>query len=213
MATTDFTHRGMMLMLSSPSGAGKTTLSRRLLKEQANLCFSVSMTTRPQRPREVEGEDYHFIDDAEFQRLLARGALLESSEIYGHHYGTPADVVEAHLAAGRDVLFEIDWCGYRQLAATCPADVVGVFILPPSLEELQRRLQQRAQDSEEAIAKRQQQVTEEISHWQDYDYVIINQDLDEAHDQLLHILKAERLKRARQTALSAFIEGLRQGDA
>lgn len=208
MEHTDSARRGLMLMLSSPSGAGKTTLSRRLLKEQTDLCFSVSVTTRPKRPREVDGEDYHFIDEAQFQQMCESGALLEQAEIYGHHYGTPAEVVLSHLAEGRDVLFEIDWHGYRQLAAKCPEDVVGVFILPPSLEELQRRLKQRAQDSEEAIAKRQQQVAEEISHWQDYDYVIVNQDLDAAHAQLVHILKAERLKRARQTQLAQFVKTL-----
>ena len=200
--------RGFMLALSSPSGAGKTTLSRRLMAQDEALRFSVSVTTRPKRPVEQDGKDYHFVDADQFEAMSQAGELLEHANVFGHQYGTPAKAVEQHLAAGHDVLFEIDWQGYRQLKEKCPQDVVGVFILPPSMPELQRRLTQRGQDEAQVMQQRMQQATSEISHWQEYEYVLMNTDLDVALENLGHIIEAERLRRERQLALPAFIQTL-----
>lgn len=200
--------RGFMFVLSSPSGAGKTTLSRRLLGSHSGLTMSVSVTTRPMRPGEIQNQDYYFIDRPEFDRLASAGELLEYATVFDHQYGTPAAPVERSLNQGVDVLFDIDWQGTRQLAEKRRDDLVSVFILPPSLEELETRLRRRAQDSEEVVQKRMAKAAAEISHWQEYDYVVINNDLDQALSKIVHILEAERSKRIRQTNLPVFIEQL-----
>jgi len=202
--------RGLMLVLSSPSGAGKTTLSRMLLADPA-VSLSVSVTTRPQRPAEREGEHYHFIDKARFDAMVANGALLEWAEVFGHRYGTPRAPVESALAAGRDVLFDIDWQGTQQMREKARHDLVSVFVLPPSAKELARRLHTRAQDSEEVIRSRMAKAADEMSHWAEYDYVIVNREVDHAFAELRAILAAERLKRERQTGLSDFVRRL-QGE-
>lgn len=201
--------RGLMFVLSSPSGAGKTTMSRKLLSQQENISMSVSVTTRKMRPGEVHGKDYYFIDKDSYNSMVERHELLEHAEVFGNFYGTPKAYAEAHLKAGQDVLFDIDWQGTKQLRATAPDDLVSVFILPPSLTELERRLRARAQDSEEVVQKRMEKAISEISHWTEYDYVILNQDLDEALVKITSILHAERLKRERQEGLGAFIETLK----
>ena len=200
--------RGLMFVLSSPSGAGKTTMSRKLLAAEKNVAMSVSVTTRPMRPGEVEGVDYYFIDEAEFQRLVAAGELLEHATVFDHHYGTPKTAVMQALESGRDVLFDIDWQGTRQLAQRCRDDLVSVFILPPTLEELERRLRSRAQDSDEVVRARMGKATQEISHWEEYDYVVINQDLDAAITHIQKILHAERFRRIRQLELGQFVRVL-----
>jgi guanylate kinase len=209
MATIDAAQRrGFMLVLSSPSGAGKTTLSRRLLTQHHGLALSISVTTRPARPREMDGQDYRFIDEPDFNAMAARKELLEYATVFGHHYGTPADAVEDHLQAGRDVLFDIDWQGTRQLAQMRRDDLVSIFILPPSMAELERRLRQRGQDSDEVIAQRMSRAAEEISHWDEYDYVLVNEDLDKALANIVHIIEAERQRRERQVELPAYIQTL-----
>ena len=200
--------RGLMLVLSSPSGAGKTTLSRRLLEADDGLALSVSVTTRPPRAGEVEGRDYLFIDRARYDAMVAQHELLEWAEVFGHCYGTPRGPVEAALGAGRDVLFDIDWQGTQQLRDAVPGDLVSVFVLPPAMDELERRLHTRAQDSDEIISARMTKAADEMSHWAEYDYVVINRDLDRAFLDVRAILAAERLKRERQTGLSAFVRGL-----
>ncbi|MSP81688.1 MAG: guanylate kinase [Alphaproteobacteria bacterium] len=200
--------RGLMLVLSSPSGAGKTTISRRLLEADANLGMSVSVTTRPPRPGECAGTDYVFVDRPAFDGMVARGDLLEHALVFGHHYGTPRAPIEAALAAGRDMMFDIDWQGTRQLAKTMRADMVTVFILPPSTAELEHRLRSRRQDSEETVHRRMAQAHGEISHWDEYDYVIVNQDVGTSLAGVLAILAAERLKRTRQEGLIALVADL-----
>jgi guanylate kinase len=198
--------RGLLYVLSSPSGAGKTTLSKRLMASDDQLAMSVSVTTRAPRPGEVEGRDYFFIDEAEFKRLDAAGDLLESAQVYSHrYYGTPRKFVTQMLEQGRDVLFDIDWQGARQIHHKMPADCVRVFILPPSGRALGERLRSRAQDTQEEIARRMAKAADEISHWREYDYVIINDDLDAATQAVQHILYAERKKRARQPGLDQFV--------
>jgi guanylate kinase len=192
--------RGLMLVLSSPSGAGKTTLSRRLLAADSNFTMSVSVTTRPPRPGETDGVDYHFIDKARFDALVAKGALLEWANVFGNHYGTPRAAVEAALAAGRDVLFDIDWQGTQQIRARMGADVVGVFILPPSARALEERLLKRMQDSREVVARRMAKAADEISHWQEYDFVFVNDDIDRAFAILQAIVASERVRRTRREA-------------
>lgn len=202
------TRRGFMFVLSSPSGAGKTTLSRRLLGSHDGLTMSVSVTTRPKRPGEIDKQDYYFIDDHEFDHLVETHELLEHATVFDYQYGTPAARVEDSLNQGVDVLFDIDWQGTRQLAEKRRDDLVSVFILPPSLDELERRLRLRAQDTDEVVRKRMAKAAAEISHWQEYDYVVINNDLDRALGKIVHILEAERSKRIRQTNLPVFIEQL-----
>ena len=201
--------RGLMLVLSSPSGAGKTTLSRMLLKADRNVVLSVSVTTRPQRCGEVDGRDYHFIDLAQFKDLVKANELLEWAEVFGYRYGTPRRPVEKALRAGRDVLFDIDWQGTQQLRERARHDLVSVFILPPSVTELERRLKRRAQDSRAIIGARMAKAADEMSHWPEYDYVIVNSDKDEAFVEVEAILAAERRKRERQVGLAAFVRALR----
>ena len=203
--------RGLMLVLSSPSGAGKTTLSRLLLETDPNVAMSVSATTRPERPGEVDGRDYFFIADEKFQLMADTGEFLEHALVFGHRYGTPREPVLEALAAGRDVLFDIDWQGTQQLRQQVREDVVTIFVLPPSREELERRLHTRAQDSAEVVAKRMAKANDEISHWAEYDYVIVNEDVARAQAQVATILEAERLKRARQPGIPAFVETLTRG--
>jgi guanylate kinase len=198
----------MMLVLSSPSGAGKTTLSRMLLEADPAVDLSVSVTTRPQRPGEVDGRHYHFINRQRFDDLVREGGLLEWAEVFGHRYGTPRAPVEAALARGQDVLFDIDWQGTQQLREKARNDLVSVFVLPPSIPELERRLKVRAQDQDDVIRTRMAKAADEMSHWAEYDYVVINHDLDPAFADLRAILAAERLKRERQTGLSAFVRKL-----
>ena len=203
--------RGLLLVLSSPSGAGKTTLAKRLLAADPGLRMSVSVTTRPPRRGEVDGRDYHFIDAAEFQRLEAAGELLEWAEVHGNRYATPKAAVLAALQAGDDMLFDIDWQGARQIRERMGADVASVFILPPDGAALERRLSTRAQDSEEVVRRRLAAAASEIGHWGEYDYVIVNADLDASSAALAAILAAERLKRTRQSGLDAFVQGVLAG--
>jgi len=200
--------RGLMLVLSSPSGAGKTTLSRMLLKADRHIDLSVSVTTRPQRPGEIDGRDYHFIDMVRFESMVKSGKLLEWAEVFGHRYGTPRIPVEKALRAGRDVLFDIDWQGTQQLREKARDDLVSVFILPPTVTELQRRLERRAQDTRAIIAGRMAKAAGEMSHWPEYDYVIVNRDKQEAFAEVRAILAAERRKRERQIGLSGFVRDL-----
>jgi guanylate kinase len=199
---------GIMFVLSSPSGAGKTTLSRMLLRADRNVELSVSVTTRPKRRGEVDGRDYHFIDLGRFAAMVRSGGLLEWAEVFGHHYGTPRLPVLEALRSGRDVLFDIDWQGTQQLREKARDDLVSVFILPPSVRELERRLHRRAQDSEEIIGARMAKAAGEMSHWPEYDYVIVNSDKRLAFAEVRAILGAERLKRERQIGLSDFVRGL-----
>jgi guanylate kinase len=200
--------RGLMLVLSSPSGAGKTTLSRLLLKADRSVELSVSVTTRPKRRGEVDGRDYHFIDRGRFDALIKANELLEWAEVFGHRYGTPGRPVDKALRAGRDILFDIDWQGTQQLREKARDDLVSVFILPPTAKELERRLRRRAQDSRDVIASRMAKAAGEMSHWPEYDYVIVNSDLDEAFAEVKAILGAERRKRERQIGLSEFVRDL-----
>ena len=200
--------RGLMLVLSSPSGAGKTTLSRRLLDADPGVELSVSVTTRKQRPGEVDGRDYHFIDAARFEAMIKRGELLEWAHVFGHRYGTPRAPVEAALVRGHDVLFDIDWQGTQQLREKADRDLVSIFVLPPSMPDLEQRLRRRAQDSDDVIRARMATATDEMSHWAEYDYVVINTDIDRAFKEVQTILAAERLKRVRQTGLSDLVRRL-----
>jgi guanylate kinase len=200
--------RGLMLVLSSPSGAGKTTLSRMLLKADRGVELSVSVTTRPKRPGEIDGRDYHFIDRARFETMVKAGDLLEWAEVFNHRYGTPRRPVYAALRAGRDVLFDIDWQGTQQLREKARDDLVSVFILPPSARELERRLKRRAQDTKVVIGSRMSKAGDEMSHWHEYDYVVVNRDVGEAFSEVRAILGAERRKRERQIGLTAFVRGL-----
>ncbi len=200
--------RGLMLVLSSPSGAGKTTLSRLLLDADKSIELSISVTTRPRRPGEVGGRHYHFIGADRFASMARSGDLLEWAQVFGHRYGTPRAPVERALAAGKDVLFDIDWQGANKLRRKVGSDLVTVFVLPPSAPELARRLKIRAQDSEPVIKRRMAAAAREMSHWREYDYVIINYDLERAFADLRAIVAAERLKRGRQTGLSAFVHDL-----
>jgi guanylate kinase len=205
--------RGLMFVLSSPSGAGKTTLSRRLLASEEGVAMSVSVTTRPMRPGEVHGKDYYFISEAEYDAMVAAGELLEHATVFDYKYGTPKKQVMQALESGRDVLFDIDWQGTRQLAQSCRADLVSVFILPPTLDELERRLRARAQDSDEVVQKRMAKATQEISHWEEYDYVVVNEDLDKAMAHIQRILHSERFKRWRQLDIGGFVAHLCKGTA
>ena len=203
--------RGLMLVLSSPSGAGKTTLSRRLLSEFSGLTMSVSVTTRPKRPGEKEGVDYFFVDKIEFDLMRNKRQLLEHAKVFDHYYGTPSGPVEEALTAGRDILFDIDWQGAQQLKQEKRDDLASVFILPPSTKELEQRLRSRAQDSDDVVAQRMSKAVDEISHWPEYDYVVVNHEIQEALSQVRAILIAERLKRTRQTYLVNFVKRLQDG--
>jgi guanylate kinase len=205
---TEIARRGLLLVMSSPSGAGKTTLSRRLLASDNNIIMSVSVTTRASRPGEVDGKDYHFITKERFVQMRDRGDLLEWAEVFGNFYGTPRKPVEEALAKGRDVLFDIDWQGTQQLAQAMAEDLVRVFILPPSADELQNRLIKRQQDSSSVVAKRMAEASREISHWPEYDYVVVNDDVEGSHGQIMAILTAERLRRRRRTGLTEFVRAL-----
>ena len=202
--------RGLMLVLSSPSGAGKTTISRMLLEDDDNISLSVSVTTRPMRPGEVDGVDYFFIDPNEFGLMLNRQELLEHAKVFDHYYGTPKGAVEEALSGGKDVLFDIDWQGEQQLKQAALTDLASVFILPPSTEELARRLQNRASDPPDVVAARMAKAPDEISHWPEYDYIIVNYDIDDSVAKVRAILAAERLKRERQVGLTAFVKRLRE---
>jgi guanylate kinase len=203
--------RGLMLVLSSPSGAGKTTISRKLLGLEPNLTMSVSATTRPKRPGETAGVDYHFVDPTEFGLMVNRGELLEHAKVFDNYYGTPKAPVFDALRAGKDVLFDIDWQGTQQVAQNARDDLVSVFILPPSTRELEQRLKARAQDSAEVVAGRMAKAADEMSHWAEYDYIIVNHNIEESVTQVRAILTAERLKRQRQVGLPEFVKGLREG--
>jgi guanylate kinase len=202
--------RGLMFVLSSPSGAGKTTLSRLLIERMGGLKMSVSATTRSMRPGEVDGRDYFFVDKAKFEEMAKQGELLEWATVFDNRYGTPRRPVEEALAAGQDVLFDIDWQGTQQLREKARADVVSVFILPPSAADLEKRLHSRAQDSDEIIRGRMSRASHEMSHWAEYDYIVINYDVDEAFAEVQSILKAERLKRERRVGLTGFVRKLQQ---
>lgn len=205
---TSIARRGLMFVLSSPSGAGKTTLARMLLKADRNVDLSVSVTTRRKRRGEIGGRDYHFIDLSRFKAMVKTGKLLEWAEVFNHRYGTPRRPVEKALRGGRDVLFDIDWQGTQQLREKARDDLVSVFILPPTAKELERRLKRRAQDSRDIIGARMAKAAGEMSHWPEYDYVIVNRDIDKAFVEVRAILAAERLKRERQIGLSGFVRAL-----
>lgn len=205
----DLSRRGLLFILSSPSGAGKSTISRRLLAAEPALGFSVSATTRPPRPGEVNGEDYHFVDAERFSAMIAAGDLLEHATVFGNRYGTPRAPVEAAISAGRDVIFDVDWQGAQQIANSPLADAaVSVFILPPSIAALEARLVARGQDSAEVIAGRMEKSVSEISHWDAYDYVLVNEDIDDCAAEVAAILKAERLRRMRRPGLTALVRRL-----
>lgn len=204
------TRRGLLLILSSPSGAGKSTLSRKLMAWDTDLSFSVSATTRSPRTGEVDGREYYFKTRAEFQAMVKDGQMLEHAEVFGNFYGSPRGPVEDAMTQGRDTLFDIDWQGGQQIKQAMRGDVVSIFILPPSIAELESRLRGRAQDSEQVIAQRMAKSQAEISHWMEYDYVIVNRDLDTAFGELVTILQAERLRRDRQPHLADFVRGLNQ---
>ena len=206
--TTRIERRGLMLVLSSPSGAGKTTLSKRLLKRDGGITMSVSLTTRNKRPGEVDGVDYHFVDQAGFSEKVAQGELLEYATVFAYSYGTLRAPVEQALRSGKDILFDIDWQGTQQLKEQAREDVVSIFILPPSRSELENRLATRGQDSASTVTSRMAQANAEISHWAEYDYVIVNDDLDFAEARMASIVDAERCRRARQTGLSTFVRTL-----
>jgi guanylate kinase len=209
--SNDLQRRGLMLVLSSPSGAGKTTLSRRLLQSDPGIVMSVSATTRAPRPNEVEGSDYFFVSEEQFKARIAADDFLEHALVFDNHYGTPRSAVMQALAGGRDVLFDIDWQGTQQLRQQARDDVVSIFVLPPSKEELERRLRLRAQDSEDVVARRMAKANDEISHWAEYDYIIVNDDASRAQAQLESILAAERLRRIRQVGIPAFVGTLTRG--
>ena len=201
--------RGLMLVLSSPSGAGKTTISRALLRREPALTMSVSVTTRPKRPSEVAGKDYDFVDQQTFDAMVAKGRFLEHARVFDHYYGTPKAPVMGAIREGRDVLFDVDWQGTQQLSESAPDDLVRVFVLPPSTAELESRLRNRAQDSDAVVERRMTQAADEMSHYLEYDYIIVNRDMDASVDAVQAILGAERLKRTRQLGLHDFIVELR----
>jgi len=205
------TRRGLMLVLSSPSGAGKTSITRALLDSDDALSLSISSTTRSRRPGEVEGTDYHFVSEDQFKTRINEGYFLEYAQVFDNYYGTPRHLVEETLSSGHDVLFDIDWQGTQQLAAAARTDLVSIFILPPSISELENRLLNRAQDTAEVVAKRMAKSADEMSHYPEYDYVIVNQDLQTSVASVRSILEAERLRRTRQLGLTEFVKGLRAG--
>jgi len=202
----EIARRGLLLIVSSPSGAGKTTLTRLLLEQEEKVNLSISVTTRPRRTSEVDGVHYHFVSRRRFEAMREGGELLEWAEVHGNFYGTPREPVEAALNEGRDVLFDIDWQGTLQLYETMRADVVSVFVLPPTAEELKARLERRAEDTPDIIARRLKNAAEEIPHWQEYDYVLVNRDLSDSLSRLRSILTAERLKRVHKDDIEAFVD-------
>ena len=204
------TRQGLMLVLSSPSGAGKTSIARAVLTRDAEITMSVSATTRPRRPGETEGKDYYFVDEQKFKRDVNKGLFLEYARVFGHHYGTPLGPVQKLLSSGRDVLFDIDWQGTQQVKEKARDDLVSVFVLPPSTAELEKRLIKRAQDSAEVVAGRMARAADELSHYPEYDYIIVNYDLVQSIDAVHTILKAERLRRSRQAGLTEFMKQLRE---
>ena len=209
MASPDtLQRRGLMFILSSPSGAGKTTISRMLLEADDEICLSVSVTTRPKRPGEVDGKDYIFVDQATFDRMVEEEHFLEWAHVFGHCYGTPKAQVKAGLREGQDFLFDIDWQGTQQLYQKLETDVVRVFLLPPSIDELRRRLTGRGTDAPDVVQARMDRARAEISHWDGYDYVVVNDDIDECFAKVREVLHAERMKRARQTGLIGFVREL-----
>jgi guanylate kinase len=208
--TESIARRGLMLVISSPSGAGKSTLSRRLLKSDPAIAMSVSVTTRPKRTNEVDGKDYNFVDAERFEDMVREGVFLEHATVFANRYGTPKAAVDRMLAQGRDVLFDIDWQGAQQLSQKAKDDLVRVFILPPSRAELERRLRGRAEDPPDVVARRMAEANNEISRWAEYDYVIVNDEIDKAQRQLEAIVAAERLNRQRQTGLVDFVRRLTQ---
>ncbi|SFI78176.1 guanylate kinase [Celeribacter neptunius] len=201
--------RGLLIILSSPSGAGKSTLARKLMGWDETLSFSVSATTRAARPGEVDGQDYHFVGEPEFKEMVTKGEMLEHAHVFGNFYGSPAAPVRTAIEAGRDVLFDVDWQGAQQIANSVLRDhVLSIFVLPPSIRELRRRLEERGQDAPEVIAKRMQKSWDEISHWDGYDYVLVNDDLETSFARLKTIIEAERLRRAQQPGLLSFVRDL-----
>jgi guanylate kinase len=204
----EFARRGVMMVLASPSGAGKSSISRAIFEDDTNISLSVSVTTRARRTDEIEGVHYHFIDVAEFQRMRAEGELLESAEVHGNFYGTPRARVEEKLSAGRDILFDIDWQGTQQLLKRAREDMITIFILPPSIRELRKRLERRAQDSKETIETRLKNARVEMEHWSEYDYVLVNEDLDQSCARVRSILAAARQKRDRFTQMDSFVRDL-----
>ena len=211
MSAFRIARRGLMLVLSSPSGAGKTTISRLLLERDSKLSMSISTTTRPMRPGEEDGCDYHFVDPTEINLMVNRQEFLEHAKVFGNYYGTPRPAVEEALVSGSDVIFDIDWQGAQQLGQVAGEDLVRVFILPPSTEELYRRLYQRAQDSDEVVDSRMARAADEMSHWAEYDFIIINEDVEESVAQVQAILVGERLRRQRLSGLSEFVKRLQAG--
>ncbi len=200
--------RGLLIVLSSPSGAGKSTISRMLMAADSEVTMSISVTTRPKRPGETEGVDYHFVDDAEFDRRVAAGEFVEWAPVFGYRYGTPKGPVKAALKAGRDILFDIDWQGTQQLQAAMGEDLVTIFILPPSMDELEQRLRKRGTDSEQVIRERMGRAGGEISHWPEYEYVLLNADTETCLAEVRSIVAAERLKKSRQFGLVTFVRDL-----
>ncbi|HEV8027590.1 MAG TPA: guanylate kinase [Stellaceae bacterium] len=211
MSASEITRRGILLVLSSPSGAGKTTITRELVARDPLLRISVSVTTRPRRRDEVDGQHYHFIAPAQYDAMVAKGELLEHATVFGHCYGTPRAPVEAALAAGRDIVTDIDWQGTQQLNGTIRADLVAVFVLPPSMAALEQRLRTRAQDSDDVVRGRMAKSADEMSHWPEYDYVFVNRDIAESVRQVQSILSAERIRRERLLGLADFVNRLRAG--
>jgi len=209
MSLASIRRRGLMLVLSSPSGAGKSTISRALLAQDSGITMSVSATTRAPRTGEIDGQDYHFLTIPRFQEMVAAEQFLEHARVFDNYYGTPRGPVEATMSAGRDVLFDIDWQGTQQLAQNARADLVSIFILPPSVRELESRLRGRNQDSEEVVAKRMAKAADEMSHWREYDYILVNEDIGHSVASVLSILQAERLKRDRQVGMANFVNELR----
>jgi guanylate kinase len=205
------TRRGLMLVLSSPSGAGKSTISRALLEKHPDLTMSVSATTRPMRPGEIEGKDYYFIDTETFEDMVRKGQFLEHAKVFDNYYGTPRAPVEAALKSGKDVLFDVDWQGTQQLRQNARDDLASIFILPPSVDELERRLYARAQDPEDVVNRRMAKATSEMSHWAEYDYIIVNEEIPESVAEAEAILDAERLKRDRRIGLSEWLRGMGVG--
>lgn len=206
--TVQLSRRGVLFVISSPSGAGKTTIARKLLASDDRIALSVSATTRPMRPGERDGIDYHFVDVPTFKQMVADGEFLEWAHVFGHRYGTPKEPVDAMLASGKDVLFDIDWQGAQQLYQEAGVDLVRVFILPPSMEELERRLRSRNTDSDEVIHARMSRAAAEIGHWDGYDYVLVNDDVEQCFSDVCTILHAERLKRSRQNGLIGFVRDM-----